>query len=83
MNASLNHALEKEVKHARKMKLRKRKMVMTELEAAELKVDELRGVKWGLVTDLKNLGHDFTATTEGMNVVLSASPSFNWSRDNV
>ena len=56
---------------------------MTELEAAERKVDELRGVKWGLVTDLKNLGHDFTATTEGMNVVLSASPSFNWSRDNV
>jgi|TARA_B100001750_G_scaffold209268_1_gene188839 hypothetical protein len=83
MNASLNHALEKEVKHARKMKLRKLKMVMTELEAAERKVDELRGVKWGLVTDLKNLGHDFTATTEGMNVVLSASPSFNWSRDNV
>jgi len=58
-------------------------MVMTELEAAERKVDELRGVKWGLVTDLKNLGHDFTATTEGMDVVLSASPSFNWSRDNV
>ena len=58
-------------------------MGMTELEAAERKVDELRGVKWGLVTDLKNLGHDFTATTEGMDVVLSASPSFNWSRDNV
>ena len=58
-------------------------MVMTELEAAERKVDELRGVKWGLVTDLKNLGHDFTATTEGMDAVLSASPSFNWSRDNV
>ena len=66
-----------------KLKLRKLKMVMTELEAAERKVDEHRGVKWGLVTDLKNLGHDFTATTEGMDVVLSASPSFNWSRDNV
>ena len=66
-----------------KLKLRKLKMVMTELEAAVRKVDELRGVKWGLVTDLKNLGHDFTATTEGMDVVLSASPSFNWSRDNV
>ena len=62
-----------------KLKLRKLKMVMTELEAAERKVDELRGVKWSLVTDLKNLGHDFTATTEGMDVVLSASPSFNWS----
>ena len=79
MNTSLNHALEKEVTHARKLKLRKLKMVMTELEAAERKVDELRGVKWGLVTDLKNLGHDFTATTEGMNIVLSSSPSFNWS----
>ena len=78
MNASLNHALEKEVKHARKMKLRKLKMVMTELEAAERKVDELRGVKWGLVTDLKNLGHDFTATTEGMDVVLSAPPSMRF-----
>jgi len=30
-----------------KLKLRKLKMVMTELEAAERKVDELRGVKWG------------------------------------
>ena len=63
----------------RKLKLRKLKMVCNELEAAERKVDELRGVKWGLVTDLKNLGHDFTATTEGMDVVLSSSPSFNWS----
>ena len=54
-------------------------MVCKELEAAERKVDELRGVKWGLVTDLKNLGHDFTATTEGMDIVLSSSPSFNWS----
>ncbi|MAT07585.1 MAG: hypothetical protein CL707_00520 [Chloroflexi bacterium] len=79
MNASLNHALEKEVTHAKKLKLRKLKMVCNELEAAERKVDELRGVKWGLVTDLKNLGHDFTATTEGMDIVLSSSPSFNWS----
>ena len=54
-------------------------MVCEELEAAERKVDELRGVKWGLVTDLKNAGHDFTATTEGMNIVLSSSPSFKWS----
>ena len=63
----------------RKLKLKKLKMVCNELEAAERKVDELRGVKWGLVTDLKNLGHDFTATTEGMNIVLSSSPSFKWS----
>ena len=78
MNASLNHALEKEVTHAKKLKLRKLKMVCNELEAAERKVDELRGVKWGLVADLKNLGHDFTATTEGMDVVLSAPPSMRF-----
>ena len=54
-------------------------MVCKELEAAERKVDELRGVKWGLVTDLKNAGHDCTTTTEGMKIVLSSSPSFKWS----
>ena len=62
----------------RKLKLRKLKMVCEELEVAERKVDELRGVKWGLVTDLKNLGHDFTATTEGMDVVLSAPTSMRF-----
>ena len=65
--------------NVKRMKLKKLKMVCEELEAAERKVDELRGVKWGLVTDLKNAGHDFTATTEGMNIVLSSSPSFKWS----
>ena len=65
--------------NVKRMKLRKLKMVCKELEAAERKVDELRGVKWGLVTDLKNAGHDFTTTTEGMNIVLSSSPSFKWS----
>ena len=79
MNASLNHALEKEVKHARKVKLEKLERICKDLEVAEKYVDELRGVKWGLVTDLKNLGHDFTATSEGMDIVLSSSPSFNWS----
>ena len=61
-----------------KLKLRKLKMVMTELEAAERKVDELRGVKWGLVTDLKNLGHDFRTSPEGMDVILSAPPSMRF-----
>ena len=60
-------------------KLRKLRNISEDLRKAESKVDELRGVKWGLVTDLKNAGHDFTATTEGMNIVLSSSPSFNWS----
>ena len=59
-------------------KLKKLKVVQAALEAAEIAVDELRGTKWGLVTDLKNLGHDFTATTEGMDVVLSAPPSMRF-----
>ena len=49
------------------------------LEAAETAVGHLRDRKWELVEELKELGHDFTATTEGMDVVLSSSPSFNWS----
>ena len=65
--------------NVKRMKLKKLRSICKELEAAERKVDEIRGVKWGLVTDLRNLGHDFTATTEGMNIVLSSSPSFNWS----
>ena len=59
-------------------KLRKLRNISEDLRKAENKVDELRGVKWGLVADLKNLGHDFTATSEGMDVVLSASPSMRF-----
>jgi len=65
--------------NVKRMKLRKLRDISEELREAESKVDFLRGTKWGLVTDLKNLGHDFTATTEGMDIVLSSSPSFNWS----
>ena len=56
-------------------KLRKLRNISEDLRRAESRVDELRGVKWSLVHDLKELGHDFTATTEGMDVVLSAPPS--------
>ena len=49
------------------------------LEAAETAVGHLRDRKWELVEELKDMGHDFTATKEGMDVVLSSSPSFNWS----
>ena len=49
------------------------------LEAAETAVGHLRDTKWEIVRELKEAGHDFTATTEGMDVVLSSSPSFNWS----
>ena len=59
-------------------KLRKLRNVSEDLRRAEIRVDELRGVKWSLVHDLKELGHDFTATTEGMDVVLSAPPSMRF-----
>jgi len=67
----------------RKTKLEEIRKIQERLEEAERVVNDFRSRKWDLVTELKNLGHDFTATTEGMDVVLSASPSFNWSRDNV
>ena len=55
------------------------KNISEELREAESTVDEIRDRKWDLVKLLKDMGHDFTATTEGMDVVLSSSPSFNWS----
>ena len=78
MNASLNHALEKEVKHARKIKLKELKENAVNLAAMETAVELCRERKWKLVAELKELGHDFTATTEGMDVVLSAPPSMRF-----
>ena len=49
--------------------------ISEELREAEKVVDETRDRKWELVRLLKDMGHDFTASTEGMNVVLSAPPS--------
>ena len=49
-----------------------------ELREAESTVDELRERKWDCVKLLKDLGHDFTATSEGMDVVLSAPPSMSF-----
>ena len=49
--------------------------ISEELRDAESTVDDLRDRKWDLVRLLKDMGHDFTASTEGMNVVLSAPPS--------
>ena len=51
---------------------------MSLLRVAETDVDNLRDAKWELVKELKELGHDFRATAEGMDIVLSSSPSFNW-----
>tara|TARA_Y100001963_G_scaffold94790_1_gene130455 strand:+ start:180 stop:404 length:225 start_codon:yes stop_codon:yes gene_type:complete len=59
-------------------KLRKLRNISEDLRRAESRVDELRGVKWSLVHDLKELGHDFTASSEGMDVVLSAPPSMRF-----
>ena len=79
MNASLNHALEKEVKHSKGVLLIELRRISENLAEAEEKVNILRDRKWDLVKLLKDMGHDFTATAEGMDVVLSSSPSFNWS----
>jgi|TARA_B100000959_G_scaffold131512_1_gene137867 hypothetical protein len=48
------------------------------LASAEVRVDMLRDRKWILVEELKALGHDFTTTCEGMDVVLSAPPSMRF-----
>ena len=78
MNTSLNHALEKEVKHSKGVLLDELKRISENLAEAEEKVNILRDRKWDLVKLLKDMGHDFTATTEGMDVVLSAPPSMKW-----
>ena len=49
-----------------------------ELREAESTVDELRDRKWDCVKLLKDLGHDFTASSEGMDVVLSEPPSMRF-----
>ena len=54
------------------------KTTMSLLRVAEWDVDNLRDAKWELVKELRELGHDFKATAEGMDIVLSSSPSFNW-----
>ena len=48
------------------------------LRESEAVVDRRRTAKWELVEELKAMGHDFTATSEGMDVVLSAPPSMRF-----
>ena len=55
--------------------------ISEELREAEKVVDDLRDRKWECVRLLKDMGHDFTKTTEGMDVVLSAPPSFKFIKD--
>ena len=52
--------------------------ISEELREAESTVDDLRDRKWECVRLLKDMGHDFTASTEGMDVVLSACPSMSF-----
>ena len=52
--------------------------ISEELREAEKVVDDTRERKWELVRLLKDMGHDFTASTEGMDVVLSAPPSMRF-----
>ena len=52
--------------------------ISEELREAESTVDDLRDRKWECVRMLKDMGHDFTASTEGMDVVLSAPPSMSF-----
>ena len=52
--------------------------ISEELREAESTVDDLRERKWECVRMLRDMGHDFTASTEGMDVVLSAPPSMSF-----
>ena len=52
--------------------------ISEELREAESTVDDLRERKWECVRMLRDMGHDFTATSEGMDVVLSAPPSMRF-----
>ena len=48
------------------------------LETVETTLESLRATKWTLVKELRELGHDFRATAEGMDVILSAPPSMRF-----
>ena len=52
--------------------------ISEELREAESTVDDLRERKWDCVKLLKYLAHEFTATSDGMDVVLSAPPSMRF-----
>ena len=78
MNASLNHALEKEVRHSKGVLLEELRDTSEEIREIEWTLGKLRESKWDLVRRLRDMGHDFTETTEGMDVVLSAPPSMRF-----
>ena len=55
--------------------------VSEEIREIEHTLGKLRESKWDLVRRLRDMGHDFTSTSEGMDVVLSAPPSFKFIKD--
>ena len=52
--------------------------VCEEIKEVENGLNVLRDNKWEIVKELKEAKHDFTATSEGMDVVLSAPPSMRF-----
>ena len=52
--------------------------VSGEIREVESALEVLRATKWEIVDELKGAGHDFTASTDGMDVVLSAPPSMRF-----
>ena len=62
----------------REERLETLRIISERLEEAERVVHDFRERKWDLVRELKDMGHDFTATSEGMDVVLSAPPSMRF-----
>ena len=48
------------------------------IASLEIALDHLRETKWDLVDTLKEMGHDFRATPEGMDVILSAPPNMRF-----
>ena len=52
--------------------------VSGEIREVESALEVLSATKWEIVEELKGAGHDFTASTEGMDVVLSAPPSMRF-----
>ena len=48
------------------------------LETVETTLESLRETKWALVNELKELGHNFKTTCEGMDIILSAPPSMRF-----
>ena len=46
--------------------------------ALETALNHLRETKWDLVDTLVGMGHDFTSTPEGVDVILSAPPNMKF-----